>query len=233
MAIQFINSTLNNSNNSTTLTVTKPTNTAQGDLVMVYVIYWGSSVTASMTAAGFATLDNDIPGNLSSSHVFYSFWKIAGSSEGASWTCTFSSSSTWAVCVAYTLRNVTATPISHHSTKADASAYTNTLPQATSTKTNSTDGTIYTYGGINSGASGTVSITSWPASLLNTAQSNDSQLGGVVGVGWGINLSSPGSATSNDAAGLDYLDSFQDILASVSFAGEDEASFLSYPVLAW
>src|SRR5437660_951048 len=120
------------------MTVTKPTNVADGDLILVYLTYDGthSSDTASISG-GFTTLDNNIPGNQGSTfHNYYTWYKIA-SGEPASWTITFVTTSSWGQAIAYALRGVNTaggtSTIPNHSTKADASAYVTALPDSPST----------------------------------------------------------------------------------------------------
>ena len=188
----------------TSLVVTKPTGTVDGDLVII-ALDTNTSQTIAWPA-GFTQGDLQ-HGTQSAAHTAAWAWKIA-SGEGPSWTVTFGAA-LWCSCLAYTLRGTaTGTPPNKNS-KHDAASYVTAMPPPAATIANASDATVYIYTGFDSTSSGTTTVTL--PGLSNPVSIGNASAGDVVGAVWGIDNSAPGNATAS--VGLDYIDFFIDIAA--------------------
>jgi hypothetical protein len=89
----FRASNTNSSAGTTTLTLDKPSLTAQYDIMRIWV-YWESNSAITVTVTGFAEVTGESADNTSTNPDFHvrSYWKRAGASEGTSYDVTFSSS---------------------------------------------------------------------------------------------------------------------------------------------
>lgn len=206
MSWSFVGSNTASGSSVTSLSLSKPAGTQDGDLIILASATWNSTISMS----GFTTIDS-MQGNQSTNHKALWAYKIAAS-EGSSWSISYGTS-TWPIGVVYVLRGVAKTsPLANHAALANASAYTTSLTAASGSISQATDGTVYLYTGIDSAASGSESAT-LPGGLSSPLSAGNSTLGGVVALGYGVNVSSPGAATNSPDA-LDYMDGFADFLAN-------------------
>lgn len=212
MSFSYVGSNSGSANGATTMVLTKPTGTAQGDLIIITLNAWASGVTITQPT-GF-TVPTNGSGSVNSNHYFSTSYLVAGASEPSSYTVSFSTSSTWAEGLIYVLRGAaTSSPIAN-CYKATNATYSLTMPAASGTIANSSDATVYIYGGINSGASGSQTAT-MPGTLSNEVQTSFSSEGGVLAMGWGVDVTSPGSCSVTTYA-LDQMATLLDIKAASS-----------------
>jgi hypothetical protein len=205
MAISFVASSTQVGGSGagvTSIVVTKPTGTVDGDLVIIAL---DTNTSQTITWPSGFTQGDLQHGTQSAAHTAAWAWKIA-SGEGASWTVTFGAA-LWTSCVAYTLRGTATTAPPNKNSKHDAASYVTAMPPPAATIANSGDATVYIYTGFDSTTSGTTTVTlpglSNPVSIGNTTA------GDVVGIVWAINNSAPGNATAS--IGVDYIDFFIDV----------------------
>lgn len=189
--------------------ITVPAAVQNGDTIIIAVAAYNTTISAT----GFTLLDN-MQGNQSTNHKGATLWRTAAS-EGSTWTVSFGTS-TWPICTAYILRGGIASPVANHGSRSDAASYVTSLPAPTSPTINSVnDAVVYAYTGVDSLGSGTESATN-PGSLNNWSSQGNSSLGGIVGIGWGTNVSAPGSATVSPD-GQDYNDAYIDLTPAGPF----------------
>lgn len=105
MAYAFRQSSTNGNSSGAALTVSKPTGTADGDLIVVNAYLENASNTWSSVGAGFTALRRDTHAAGFSVQVF---WKIA-SGEPASWTWTPTTGASWRTVVVASYSGATST----------------------------------------------------------------------------------------------------------------------------
>lgn len=185
-------------NNSASPVCTVPSGLAAGDVLILDVMFYaGSSQTITSYPSGFTqVLAATSAGGLAMSRNVAV--KIATGSES---TLPVSlSGASWGTLISYALRSTSGgTPsVFNHGSINSASSST-ALADASLTIYNSADATVYGYAGTNSAGSGAETITASPASLSNFTSESQSAAGNVAGIGWGVDVSSPGGATASSA----------------------------------
>lgn len=206
--VSFVNSSTNTGSGVTSLSLSLPAGVQSGDLIIICSIAWTSSGSITLPA-GFNYAAQNTGNQNPTSHLETTGYKIATGSEPSSYSVTYTNSS-WVIGVVYVFRNVNqSVPIVNTTVRADASAYTATMPAANGTLDSTNSTTLYIFSGINSAATGALTIT-MPTGLSNIVTQNNSSLGGIIGMGWGNGLTSLGDATATDL--VDYMDVMIEIL---------------------
>lgn len=202
--LSFVASATGSGSGVTSVNVSVPGAVQNGDVIILGVVAYNSTISAS----GFTQVDAG-QGNQTTVHKSATLIKTA-SNEGATWTVTFGTS-TWPIVVAYVLRAATGT-VANHAVRNDAASYVTSVPPPSSVAiSKATDGVVYVYTGIDSLGSGTESATQ-PSSLNSWATGSNASLGGFVGIGFGTNVSAPGNTTVSPD-GQDYMTFYLDLTA--------------------
>jgi hypothetical protein len=209
MAITFVNASQTSGNGVTSLSLSVPTGVASGDFIAFVAVAYSATVT---WPSGVTSLANGTGNN--TNHNYDVAYKIAGASE-STYTVSFSTT-TWCAAMAYALHGTASGAPTLYSNVNTSGTYPTSLPAASGSIGASTDATLYVFAGENSGDSGTETLT-FPGSLSNTHQINETSAGDVIGMGWGIDVTSPGSATVSTA--VDYYDFLFDIAAAAAAGG--------------
>ncbi len=147
----------------TSILINKPTGTVENDVLVATVAFVGSSgYTVSPPGGGGWTLIKDV--STSGYYPGKTYYKVAGSSEPASYTFTVSSSTNAGVGGIVSYRNVnTSSPIDGNSALASGSSSTHVAPATTTTASETRTVVIYNQSTVGTGLN-----MSWTATTPST-----------------------------------------------------------------
>lgn len=202
MAISFVASVATQTSGATVLSVTKPAGVVEGDLLLIFVTAYNTTIIMPGGQFPFTGLDENIAGSQSATHTASSGWRLASANEPATWDVTFGTS-TWADAICIALRGTSRyVPIGNHAVLHNSAGYVTSMTAPTLPVNSAIDATVYAYTGIDSAVAG-ATTTTMPGGLSNNLTSNNPNIGDALGVGWGINVTAPGAATAGTA--VDYV----------------------------
>lgn len=178
MAISFVNSNTNTNAGSTAVSVTKPTNTTAGDVVIFFVHSNADPSCSDNNGSTPATLKysvNEIGPTGTSLFIWY---RVCGASEPATYNFTLGSSQRW-VCSALTYRGV------HNASPFDVDPSSSSRNTANSTTTSTKSITTINYGSMVIAVgyvdSATSTFTATPGDSFNSrVNSSGTQLTGIA-----------------------------------------------------
>lgn len=199
----------NSGSYSGSLNVLTPGDLCVGDLLVYDILGTGSGTLVTAWPAGF-TQQILMTGTNNANHQRYVATKLADGTEGGTLDVTVAGISN-AILLLYVIRGVaSATPA--NTATYTASGYQTSLVPASLTIANSTDLTLYGYGGVTSAGTETIGIND-PGGLSNWLGTLVAGGGTIAGIGWGTDVSSPGSSGSSSTA-VDTLDWAMDFTAT-------------------
>jgi hypothetical protein len=175
-----------------------PAGVQGGDLIILVV----SAFASTITQASFTTLRNT-SGAASANDNFLLSYRIAAGTPGSAttdpsqWTVTFGTT-TWAGGFVYVIRSSLGVGSVANSAEFTNATRNTVLTAPALTVAGSGDATIWGYGGQPSGNGGVSTAITMPGTLSNTATSAGQTWGngGSFGIGWGVNVTAPGTATA-------------------------------------
>jgi hypothetical protein len=190
------------------LVMPMPNDVLPGDLLIFDIICSGTGTITGWPSGFTQAPFSPVTGANNAANLRYVATKTADGTEGSSVTATAAGGAN-VLCLMYALRG------NAGSTPANTAVYTNsgystTMTSPSLTIANSTDLTIYGYGGCTSTETGNPGMTA-PGGLSNWLTALNPSLGATMGIGWGTDAVAPSAAVAN--VSLDILNWAMDIPA--------------------